>query len=294
MIGGLLEKLKTRSRESKDIRRINRISKILERPVQPDCSRAEKDFDILQNRFQPIPEYGYDAYSLLKRASERALEVCQWDPLSEPGSRVLDVGAGDSMLGVVLHGFGHQVELSDQEDWRCPQAKRLDLKLANACEKLPYDHGRFDAVVSFNSFEHFPDPAAVFAEMLRISRPGGLLYFNFGPLYASAHGLHAYRMVRAPFAQYLFSKDFIQTYLKKVGVQDLGKERAELQFVNEWRFKQFEALWNSKQVDVLKNAWAVSLENLQLVEEYPECFQGRGLTYLDLIRFSNTVALRKK
>ena len=262
--------------------------------MQPDYSRAEKDFDILQNRFQLIPEYGYDPYSLLKRASERALEVCQWDPLSEPGSRVLDVGAGDSMLGVVLHGFGHHVELSDQEDWRCSQAKHLDLKLANACERLPYDDDRFDVVVSFNSFEHFPDPSMVFFEILRITRPGGLLYFNFGPLYPSPHGLHAYRMIHAPYAQYLFSEGFIHSYLKKVGIQDLGKDRTELQFVNGWRFEQFEDLWNCQQVDVLKNAWLVSLENLQLVEEYPECFQGRGLTYQDLIRCANTVALRKK
>lgn len=261
--------------------------------MKPECGRAETDFDILQHRFQSISEYGYDAYSLLKRASERAVEVCQWDPLNEPGSRVLDVGAGDSMLGVVLQGFGHQVELSDQEDWRCSQAKHLELKLANACQRLPYDDERFDAVVSFNSFEHFPDPASVFAEMLRITRSGGLLYFNFGPLYSSPQGLHAYRMIRAPYAQYLFSKKYIQMYLKKSGVQDLGKERAELQFVNEWRYEQFEELWKSKQVDLLKNAWAVSLDSLPLVEEYPECFQGRGLTYLDLIRFSNTVALRK-
>ena len=101
-------------------------------------------------------------------------------------------------------------------------------------------------------------------------------------------------MIHAPYAQYLFSEGFIHSYLKKVGIQDLGKDRTELQFVNGWRFEQFEDLWNCQQVDVLKNAWLVSLENLQLVEEYPECFQGRGLTYQDLIRCANTVALRKK
>jgi malonyl-CoA O-methyltransferase len=49
--------------------------------------------------------------------------------------------------------------------------------LAGDAEALPFCGGVFDLVVSASVFQWLPDPAAAFAESLRVLRPGGTLRF---------------------------------------------------------------------------------------------------------------------
>ncbi|QDT38970.1 class I SAM-dependent methyltransferase [Stratiformator vulcanicus] len=49
------------------------------------------------------------------------------------------------------------------------------LKQANAHE-LPFDDQQFDALMSNSLIHHIPKPSAVFAEMLRVLKPGGLIF----------------------------------------------------------------------------------------------------------------------
>lgn len=42
-------------------------------------------------------------------------------------------------------------------------------------ERLPWEDGSFDRVVTFTGLHCFPDPRAAFAEMVRVLRPGGVL-----------------------------------------------------------------------------------------------------------------------
>lgn len=44
--------------------------------------------------------------------------------------------------------------------------------------RLPFEDGRFDAVVCTSVFEHAPAFWETFLEMLRVTRPGGYLYVN--------------------------------------------------------------------------------------------------------------------
>jgi len=184
--------------------------------------------------------------------------------------------------------------LSDLEDWRTDAAKSLDFVKADCCQRLPFEDARFDFSLSYNSFEHFPDPAKAFNEVLRITRPDGILHFSFNPLYCSPWGLHAYRMLRMPYPQFLFSDSFIQRKLEEIGIWDLGKKRSELQALNRWRAHQFDALWNRPDVEILNLQWHVDADHLNLVSEFPTCFQGRHLTFNDLITSGVTVTLRKK
>ena len=48
--------------------------------------------------------------------------------------------------------------------------ERLDAK------SLPYSDGRFDVVMTNSILHHIPDPRACLAEMVRVVRPGGLLF----------------------------------------------------------------------------------------------------------------------
>lgn len=61
--------------------------------------------------------------------------------------RGLDLGAGDGMLGVLLDTFGHEMTLSDFEDWRMDAAKSLPFVQADCCDALPIPN---DASTSFS------------------------------------------------------------------------------------------------------------------------------------------------
>ena len=58
------------------------------------------------------------------------------------------------------------------------QALQAKLGLSNVAwrlgeaARLPFDDGSFDAVITRYSAHHFPDPDLVFAEMVRVARPG--------------------------------------------------------------------------------------------------------------------------
>jgi len=118
--------------------------------------------------------------------------------------------------------------------------------------------------------------------MLRVTAPGGLIYLDFGPLYCSPWGLHAYRSLRMPYPQFLFSPTFTSAKLKKLGVFDLGKSRNELQNLNRWKFQEFAAVWNCAKTEIIASHLISDEKQLNIIVEYPECFRGRGLSFQDV------------
>jgi SAM-dependent methyltransferase len=213
--------------------------------------------------------------------------------METPGRRVLEVGAGDGMLGAALTTFGHEVTLVDQEDWRDERARSISLKLADCSKKLPFGDASFDLVCSYNSFEHFPDPTVALSEMVRVVRPGGWIYTEFAPLYTGPWGLHAYRTLRMPYPQFLFSEQFVQRKLDELGIWDLGKKRTTLQYLNRWRVQQFEELWRRTDCQIVTRNLSTDESGLSLVIRFPESFRERGLTTEDIVAFGYSLAIRR-
>lgn len=292
-LGHYSRKLMRMLRSSRQKLELQQVERILLRDENPVTERAESLFEQLQSAFQPLPEYGYDPVSVFRRAVDRTSDLLKLDQLVSPGAKGLDVGAGDGMLPMLLQTYGHDMTLIDVEDWRVEVAKGLKFVKANCCNQLPFVDGTFDFIVSYNAFEHFPDPSRAFSEFIRILRPGGLMHFRFNPLYCSPWGLHAYRMLRMPYPQFLFSKEFIEKRLKITGVWDLGKQSSQLQPLNQWRPAQFESLWQRSDLTILTNEWQVDVGHLNMIRQYPECFQGRGLTIEDLTKAGSIVTLLK-
>ena len=177
-------------------------------------------------------------------------------------ARALKVGCGDGMAGLALADAGAAVTLLD----------------------LAY---------SYNTFEHLPDPAAALAEMLGAVRPGGIVHLKFGPLYASAWGMHAYKTLPIPCAQFLFSPGRIDALLREAGIYDLGRDRDALQPMNRWRLARFDALFAGCGAEVIDSGRRLGARQLGTVLKYPDAFVGRGLTVDDLTVKTLRITLRK-
>ena len=110
---------------------------------------------------------------------ERALALLVEASGAGPDDTVLDVACGP---GLVVAAFARVVRHAtgiDVTPAMLARAREVTAGLANVTLDqgdvlpLPYAAGAFSIVVSRFAFHHFPDPAAVLAEMRRVCRPGG-------------------------------------------------------------------------------------------------------------------------
>jgi ubiquinone/menaquinone biosynthesis C-methylase UbiE len=90
------------------------------------------------------------------------IELCR----RASGLRVTAVDAASAMLAVAAENVA-----------RAGLAERIELQQADA-KALPYAGGAFDAVISNSIVHHIPAPRHVLAEAVRVTRPGGLLFFR--------------------------------------------------------------------------------------------------------------------
>lgn len=97
----------------------------------------------------------------------------------EPGARILDVGAGDSILPVYLAKHGHDVTAVDLGmDGSAAERHGVTIDyVAGDMTALPLRSGAYDTVFCISVIEHLPDelvPRAL-GELRRVLRPGGQL-----------------------------------------------------------------------------------------------------------------------
>ena len=100
---------------------------------------------------------------------------------------ILDVGTGTAQLPIALCQVSQScrvmaIDLSESMlDWaicnidRASLRERIQLDKIDA-KQMPYDDGRFDAVISNSIVHHIADPLPCLAEMSRVTRPGGVLF----------------------------------------------------------------------------------------------------------------------
>lgn len=280
----------------RDIKRATRYAarKVLRVPIRHRAASIASDptapvpmddpalFDRLQNAYQGIPEYGYTALNTWQRGVDRAAAMIrEIDGLETPGKHILDIGAGDGMTAAALASFGHHVTIADLEDWRDERAKSLAFIQADLSDPAALPDNEFDVVCSFNALEHITDPGGAFEGAWGALRPGGKLWLKFGPQFASPWGLHAHRMIRFPYPQFLFSEDYIRNFLATTGVKDLGQDREELQPLNRWTAAAFRKLWDRPDCRIVRSYEQEIRHYLDFVVRFPKAFRGRGLSLED-------------
>lgn len=115
-------------------------------------------------------------------ASRIAIDLIQ----VEPQARILDCGVGNGCLTIALaslmkgtadfHAIDTSAEMLVQAK-SVMQHADLDPHLQQAdVISLPYEDQSFDVVMAAHVLEHLPDPQRALAEMVRVLKPGGMVF----------------------------------------------------------------------------------------------------------------------
>jgi ubiquinone/menaquinone biosynthesis C-methylase UbiE len=214
--------------------RIARAARALRVATPSDRRLSLNELRNMNMTYPPIPEYGYDPVALEARGTERAAALKRRVPLPDR-SEVLEVGCWDGMVAAAFQSDEINctgIDCRDEGfDARAVQKGVRLMKMDAA--RLDFTNNTFDLTFSYDAFEHFRDPAAVFREIIRVTKPGGHIYFEFGPLFMSPLGLHAYRSVRVPYCQFLFAKETMTRFVEIEGLSPIDE------YCNGWPSSQF-------------------------------------------------------
>jgi SAM-dependent methyltransferase len=116
-------------------------------------------------------------------AQDAASQICEFIPVR--GSTVLDIGGGAGYFTAEIRSRGANCYLIevDAGEMMSRGETPLGAVLADGYW-LPVRDGGADICVSSNVLEHVSDPNALIEEMIRATRPGGLIYLSFTNWYS--------------------------------------------------------------------------------------------------------------
>jgi len=100
---------------------------------------------------------------------------------------ILDVGTGTALIPIELCRQApaarvvavdlaeHMIRLAEENVRREGFADRLELRHCDA-KQLPFSAGTFAALISNSIVHHIPEPICVLTDMIRVLKPGGVLF----------------------------------------------------------------------------------------------------------------------
>jgi SAM-dependent methyltransferase len=131
-----------------------------------------------RHRRDPLP-YGLAVAELVPRyLRARGVRV---------DGRWLDVGSGQGAMPVALEAVGASAVGLDVADRRVDGARDPAFVVGSG-DRLPFASGSFDGVVSSNVLEHAPDTWGMVGELLRVVRPGGVVFLSWTNWYSPIGG----------------------------------------------------------------------------------------------------------
>jgi ubiquinone/menaquinone biosynthesis C-methylase UbiE len=102
---------------------------------------------------------------------------------------ILDLGAGTALIPIVLcrsfpacrvmaaDAARNMLDLARYNVEAASLTERIELAHVDA-KALPFQDAMFDVVMSNSIIHHIPEPLAVLREAVRVTKPGGLLFFR--------------------------------------------------------------------------------------------------------------------
>ena len=269
-----------------------RQTKKLFESAQPDVNQLSiSDLRQLRKQYSIPPEYGYSSEMLDIRGKERTDQLIRLIPL-KTSIAYLELGCWDGMVCCHLNKKGKKAYGIDNKEIGFDHraiSEGVVLMVMDASD-LKFEDNYFDVVFSYDAFEHFSDPASVLSESYRVIKPGGYIYLEFGPLYMSPMGLHAYRQIPVPYTQHLFSRQTLLDFLQE---ENLGS--IDFKHVNGWTLKQFRNLFNSYSDKLIKEIYIENnnYNHLDLIRKYASIFKSKTDYFDDLTCRSIEVLFRK-
>jgi SAM-dependent methyltransferase len=129
-------------------------------------------------REQSDPDYFYQTL-----ADDSVRQIAGFTSLN--GRTVLDVGGGpgyfsDAFRAAGAHYLGVDPDVGELSARGAPGA---DMIRASGTE-LPVQTGSVEICYSSNVLEHVADPVAMLDEMVRVTRPGGIVFVSFTPWFS--------------------------------------------------------------------------------------------------------------
>jgi SAM-dependent methyltransferase len=111
--------------------------------------------------------------------------------LGPAGGRCLDLGCGTGLAFPLLDAAGWDVIGVEVSEGQIARARDRGVNVLKAdAHELPFEDGSFDAVISILTHTDFDDARAVFAEVARVLRHGGVFaYAGVHPVFASPFAL---------------------------------------------------------------------------------------------------------
>lgn len=229
----------------------------------------------------------YDFESNMKRAKERVdflnTKLAGYNK-SVKNSDVLELGCGDGLICALLNDQGARsvaIDIDDALFDKFASDRGVVYKTMDA-SKLEFKDASFDLIFTHNGFEHFSDPAAVYNECRRVLRPGGMMYFQFNPLYYSPFGFHAYKSIPVPYLHILFSQTDIVNFAHKNNRPEVNTNPL---FLNRKTAGYFRKLFSSTIPGFEKLHYSEEKNNyfVDLIRKHPSCFRKEQVTFDDFV-----------
>ncbi len=229
----------------------------------------------------------YDFDSNMKRAKERYTFLN--DKLNEynktlKNSDVLELGCGDGLICALVKEQGARsvaIDIDNSLFDKYASDRGVVYKTMDA-SNLEFKDATFDVIFSHNGFEHFSDPAAVYRECRRVLRPGGMMYFQFNPLYYSPFGFHAYKSIPVPYLHILFSENDILNFALKNNRPEVNVNPL---FLNRKPADYFRKLF-SGEISGFENLHYAEEKNnyfVDFIRNYPSCFRKENVSFDDFV-----------
>lgn len=242
----------------------------------------EEFFDSIVSKYKNIPfgpAQDYSINGMEMQANSRINDLHK--KLTRRPESVLEIGPG---AGYVLKGFKDQgvkrVVAVDVVDMLYDDVKNTGVEFikTDAENMHQVEDKSIDLVISWSAFEHIANPERVYAECLRILKPGGYFLLQFGPLYFSPWGYHHYSVLKYPYLHILFPENVIHQYARNVRGENYG---GYLPWTNGKELDAYQFLKKQLPFDFLLESYQSGFDyySTRILLKFPEIFKSKGVSF---------------
>ena len=162
----------------------------------------------------------------------------------ERSTRILDVGAGQGYFCRKLKDLGYDVEACDilPEQFRCPDIPFVKVDLTRP---LPIEDNQYDCVVSIEVVEHVENHLHFMRELVRVTRPGGLIILTTPNVLSIPSRWHSFLYGYTDCAPYPLDparEDYFLEHINPISVPEvlfcLERSGAELETLTTNRYRK--------------------------------------------------------